>query len=125
MKRLTCILAATLLTLLTASAGTIGEVRAETDTLTSAAPRSRRTKQRFLPTRQRMDREINKIKFAYRGEVMLGMTASYGTLTTDDADMWTLVSNLSADGAVASIRPFVGYFYKDNRCLGAVSATST
>lgn len=29
MKRLTCILAATLLTLLTASAGTIGEVRAE------------------------------------------------------------------------------------------------
>lgn len=62
MKRLTCILAATLLTLLTASAGTIGEVRAETDTLTSAAeaPRSRRTKQRFLPTRQRMDREINK-----------------------------------------------------------------
>ncbi|WP_299100501.1 hypothetical protein [uncultured Alistipes sp.] len=121
MKRLTCIFAATLLTLLTASAGTIGEVRAETDTLTSAVetPRSRRTKQRFLPTRQRMDREINKIKFAYRGEVMLGMTASYGTLTTDDADMWTLVSNLSADGAVASIRPFVGYFYKDNRCLGA------
>ena len=45
MKRLTCILAATLLTLLTASAGTIGEVRAETDTLTSAAEasRSRRT----------------------------------------------------------------------------------
>lgn len=75
-------------------------------------------KQRFLPTRRRMDREINKIKYAYRGEIMLGATASYGTLSSDEADVWTLVSSISAEGAVASIKPFLGYFYRDNRCIG-------
>ena len=120
MKRLTCILAATLLTLLTASAGTIGEVRAETDTLTSAAeaPRSRRTKQRFLPTRRRMDREINKLKFAYKGEVILGLTASYGTLTSEDTDYFLLLDNFNADGSITTVNPFIGYFYRDNRCVG-------
>ena len=53
---------------------------------------------RFLPTRRRMDREINKLKFAYKGEVMMGLTASYGTLST--------------------VKPFIGYFYSDNHCLG-------
>ena len=75
-------------------------------------------RQRFLPTRRRMDREIDKLKYAYRGEIMLGATASYGTLTTDEADIWTLVSNITAEGAVASVKPFVGYFYRDNRCIG-------
>ena len=75
-------------------------------------------RQRFLPTRRRMDREIDKIKYAYRGEIMLGTTASYGTLSTDEADIWTLVSNITAEGAVASVKPFVGYFYRDNRCIG-------
>ncbi len=75
-------------------------------------------KQRFLPTRRRMDREINRIKYAYKGEVMLGLTASYGTLTSEDADILTLVSNISADGSITTIRPYVGYFYRDNRCIG-------
>lgn len=89
--------------------------------LTSAqaqAPTPTPAKKRFLPTRRRMDREINKIKYAYRGEIMLGATASYGTLSTDEADIWTLVSNISAEGAVASVKPFLGYFYRDNRCIG-------
>ena len=75
-------------------------------------------KQRFLPTRRRMDREINKLKFAYKGEVIIGLTASYGTLSSDNADVLTILSSLSADGAIATIKPSVGYFYRDNRCLG-------
>ena len=41
------------------------------------------TKERFLPTRQRIDRNIDLTKFVYKGEVMLGLTASYGTLKSE------------------------------------------
>ena len=40
----------------------------------------------FLPTRRRIDREINKIKFVYKGEMAAGITVSYGTLSSDDTD---------------------------------------
>lgn len=130
MKRLLLLLAATAFTGLTVPgfaspaeglgrdsvpAGNDAEGRV-TDMTKVAAPEP--VKQRFLPTRRRMDREINKIKYAYRGEIILGATASYGTLSSDEADVWTLVSNISAEGAVASVKPFLGYFYRDNRCIG-------
>ena len=76
-------------------------------------------KQRFLPTRRRIDREINKLKFAYKGEVIMGLTASYGTLTSDDTDILLILDNIDADGTFTTVKPFVGYFYRDNRCLGA------
>ena len=76
-------------------------------------------KQRFLPTsKHRIDREINKIKFVYRGEVMLGMTASYGTVNSNDSELMMIVDNITANGTIASVKPFIGYFYRDNRCLG-------
>ena len=73
---------------------------------------------RFLPTRRRMDREINKLKFAYKGEVMMGLTASYGTLSRDDTDIMLLIDGINADGSIATVKPFIGYFYSDNHCLG-------
>lgn len=72
----------------------------------------------FLPTRRRIDREINKIKFAYKGEVMMGLTASYGTLSSDDTDYMIILDNINASGTVATVKPFVGYFYRDNNCVG-------
>ena len=74
--------------------------------------------ERFLPTRKRMDREINKLKFAYKGEVMVGLTASYGTLSSDDTDIMLILDNINADGSVATVKPFIGYFYRDNNCIG-------
>lgn len=74
--------------------------------------------QRFLPTRKRMDREIDKLKFAYKGEVMMGLTASYGTLSSDDTDIMLILDNINADGTVATVKPFLGYFYRDNNCIG-------
>lgn len=85
----------------------------------SASPAEPKKQQRFLPTRRRMDREINKLKFAYKGEVIMGLTASYGTLSSDDTDVLLILDNINADGSVTTIKPFVGYFYRDNRCLGA------
>ena len=84
-----------------------------------AAEKQKRPKeQRFLPTRKRIDREINKLKFAYKGEVMMGLTASYGTLSSDDTDIMLILDNINADGTVATVKPFVGYFYRDNNCIG-------
>ena len=85
----------------------------------AALPTAKTQKQRFLPTRRRIDREINKLKFAYKGEVIMGLTASYGTLSSDDTDVLLILDNVNAEGAMASVKPFIGYFYRDNRCLGA------
>ena len=78
----------------------------------------RRSRQRFLPMRRRIDREIGKVKYAYKGEVMLGLTASYGTITSEDTDFWIIVDNIDAEGTTATVKPFFGYFYRDNTCVG-------
>ena len=75
-------------------------------------------KHRFLPTAKRIDRRIDRNKFAYKGEVMMGLTASYGTLSSDDTDIMLILDNINADGTVATVKPFVGYFYRDNNCIG-------
>lgn len=89
---------------------------AETPTASPAAAKS--SKRHFLPARRRMDREIDKVKYVYKGEMMMGLTASYGTLTSDDTDFLVIVENINADGTIASVKPYFGYFYRDNRCLG-------
>ena len=76
-----------------------------------------RGREHFLPTRRRIDREIDKLKFAYKGEVIMGLTASYGTLSSDDTDIMLIVDGIG-DGSVATVKPFVGYFYRDNNCVG-------
>lgn len=78
----------------------------------------RRTHKRFLPMRRRIDREIGKLKYAYKGEVMLGLTASYGTLSSDDTDFMIIIDNINASGTIATVNPFFGYFYRDNNCVG-------
>ena len=77
-----------------------------------------RGKKQFLPTRRRIDREINKLKFAYKGEVIMGLTASYGTMSSDDTDIMLILDGIDADGTVATVKPFIGYFYRDNNCHG-------
>ena len=83
-----------------------------------AAGRPEGESHRFLPTRRRIDREIDKLKFAYKGEVIMGLTASYGTLSSDDTDYMIILDNINASGTVATVKPFLGYFYRDNNCIG-------
>ena len=82
------------------------------------SPGGMRIKRRFLPTRHRIDREINKNRFVYKGETMCGLTVSYGTLSTEDADMFPIFENIDLSGNITTVNPFVGYFYRDNRCIG-------
>lgn len=73
---------------------------------------------RFLPTTKRIDRGIGHNKFAYKGEVMLGITASYGTLSSDNSDFMLILDKMNLSGTMAQVNPFVGYFYRDNNCVG-------
>lgn len=104
------------------SAAAVSQTAANTlsaaPSVVSAQKQKRPREQRFLPTRRRIDREINKLKFAYKGEVMMGITASYGTLSSDDTDIMLILDNINADGTVATVKPFIGYFYRDNNCIG-------
>ncbi len=77
-----------------------------------------RLKRRFLPTSRRIDREINKNRFVFKGETMCGLTVSYGTLSTDEADMFPVFENIGLSGNITTVNPFVGYFYKDNQSIG-------
>ncbi len=67
-----------------------------------------------------IDRQINSgAKFGYKGEYTVGITASYGTLSSEDSSFWVFLDNMNIDGTLTTVKPFVGYFYRDNRCVGA------
>lgn len=76
------------------------------------------TIKRFMPIRNRIDREIKKNVFAYKGELALGLTASYGTLTSEDSDILAVLENINASGSVTTISPYVSYFIADNMSVG-------
>lgn len=56
--------------------------------------------------------------YAFKGEFLLGATASYGTLSTEHADLFGLLDDIGLSGSMATVHPFIGYFYRDNHCVG-------
>lgn len=75
-------------------------------------------KSRFLPTTRRVDRNIDRNKFVYKNEVMLGIAASYGTLDVSDSDLMLLVDDINLGVRRASVMPFIAYAYRDNQTVG-------
>ncbi|MBQ3026129.1 MAG: hypothetical protein IJD27_01215 [Alistipes sp.] len=67
----------------------------------------------------RIDRGVDKNSFAYKDEWICGISASYGTLTTDDSDIALLIDNLQLGGSIVSVKPYFGYFYRNNLAIGA------
>ncbi|MDO4758366.1 MAG: hypothetical protein Q4A18_03795 [Rikenellaceae bacterium] len=103
----------TLLVLLLITASTLWAQPIATDTTDTAAMSLRRRARTF-------DRELKLGNtFGYRGEWAIGLTASYGTISSEDSDMWVYLSNMNIDGALTTIKPFFGYFYRDNRMVGS------
>lgn len=76
-------------------------------------------RKRFLPTRRRIDREINRIRFIFKREVAIGLTVSYGTITSDDTDYMLILDDLNFSGSIFTINPSFSYFVKDNLSFGA------
>ena len=75
-------------------------------------------KSRFLPTRTRTNRGINQGVYAYKGEVMLGLTVSYGNLASDNTDYYLVLDQLKLNGAIVQVNPYIGYFVANNHALG-------
>ena len=67
----------------------------------------------------RIDREIDKNVFAYKNEWICGVSASYGTLSSDDSDIALIIEDLNLGGSIVSVKPYVGYFYRNNLAIGA------
>lgn len=47
-----------------------------------------------------------------------GVDFSYNHFDSDDANIALLIENLSFDGSLLGVHPYVGYFYKNNNCIG-------
>ncbi len=68
---------------------------------------------------QRIDIRSKDNAFIYKGETLFGLAASHYSLSTDNAEYLTLLTNLSIEGYVTTIKPFAAYFYRDNKAVGA------
>ncbi|MFI3314920.1 MAG: hypothetical protein R3Y04_04595 [Rikenellaceae bacterium] len=66
----------------------------------------------------RIESDPIRDKFAYKGEVLFGTTLSFGSIETENSDLFLLLDGLEAEVSYSSIKPFIGYFYRDNRCVG-------
>lgn len=109
MKRLFLLIAAVTLGVTTAFA----QQRAELTTEVKSNSESR-----FLPTTRRVDRNIDLNKFVYKGEWMLGIAASYGTLDVSDSDLMLLFDDINLGLRRTAVLPYVAYAYRDNRAVG-------
>ena len=90
-----------------------------TDVAVDAAPVAEVEKPtRFLPMRQRINRNVDKNKMVYRGEFMLGLAASYGKLDAADADFMLFIDDINMGVSRLSVKPSFAYAYRDNRAIG-------
>lgn len=109
MKRLFLLIAAVTLGVTTAFAQQSAELTTEVKS---------NSESRFLPTTRRVDRNIDLNKFVYKGEWMLGIAASYGTLDVSDSDLMLLFDDINLGLRRTAVLPYVAYSYRDNRAVG-------
>ncbi|MBR4849648.1 MAG: hypothetical protein IKV09_01810 [Alistipes sp.] len=97
----------------------LGEATAQNSILFGTQRDSTKVRKSHNLLTKRIDREINKNTFAFKNEWIAGVSASYGTLTADDSDIAMIIEDLNLGGSVVSVKPYFGYFYRDNLAIGA------
>jgi len=95
-----------------------GQLLSGGDSTMLSAPQ-KAEKKHFLPTRRRMDREINRIPYIFKREVAIGLTVSYGAINSDDTDYLLIFDNLNFKGSMFTINPSFMFFLKNNLGIGA------
>ncbi len=70
-------------------------------------------------------RDLTSVPFISKGEVAVGLTASYGSLSSSNASLLYLLSGVEASLSYGSLAPFIAYLYTDNRCIGLRLGYST
>ena len=115
MKRIFTILMAVLV------ASTLTIYDAEAQSLLFGRDSVRASKHPRSPFRiNRIDRGIDTNAFAYKGEWICGVSASYGTLSTDDSDIALVIENLELGGSIVTVKPYFGYFYRNTFCYAQI-----
>ena len=71
-----------------------------------------------VPRAPRIDRQIHSNKFVFKGESMMGLTVSYGTVDSEDSDIGLIIDNIDLNGQMFTIKPHYGFFYRDNNAIG-------
>ncbi|MDE5913385.1 MAG: hypothetical protein K2G94_01920 [Muribaculaceae bacterium] len=66
----------------------------------------------------RYDRGLHNYLFIPKGQWQVGLTASYGSLDTDDIEVLSVLSDLDFHGKTYSIKPYVGYTFAHNQAIG-------
>lgn len=66
----------------------------------------------------KIDRGINNNVFVFKGESMVGLTVSYGTIDSEDSNIALLLDQINLSGQVFNIKPHYGFFYNDNNAVG-------
>ena len=66
----------------------------------------------------RYDRGLFNYLFIPRKQWLFGIMASYGEFDANDIEVLQAVKDLSFDGKQYAIRPTIGYFIRDNQCIG-------
>lgn len=66
----------------------------------------------------RYDRGLHNWLFIPKGQWQVGLTASYGSLDTDDIEVLQVLSDLDFHGETYSIKPYVGYTFAHNQQVG-------
>lgn len=66
----------------------------------------------------RFDRGLFNYLFIPKGVWQIGMTASYGEISTKDLEILDLMSDVDISGRIFSIRPYFSYFIRNNLSVG-------
>ncbi|MDE6842561.1 MAG: hypothetical protein K2J24_03465 [Muribaculaceae bacterium] len=66
----------------------------------------------------RFDRGLLNYLYIPRGQWSFGITASYGEISTDDMEIFDLLSDIDISGHLFSINPYIAYFVRDNLSVG-------
>lgn len=66
----------------------------------------------------RLDRGIVNHTIVPKKQILLGLSASYTTFINDEYELLSVLKDFDAQGYTVSVKPFVGYFFKDNQMAG-------
>lgn len=72
----------------------------------------------------RFDRGLYNFLFIPKGSWNFGLTASYGEFSTSDLSVMDLLSDIDISAHSFSIRPYLGYFIRNNLAVGVRMAYS-
>ncbi len=65
------------------------------------------------------DRGVNRNPYVYKGEFIVGLTATHANIDSSDSQLLLLLNDISAGGYYTSVNPYVGYTISDNKVVGA------